>query len=32
MKACYFDLAFYLGRNTVGPIWVTLAGAGLASA
>ena len=29
MKAYYFDLAFYLGRNTVGQIWVTLAGAGL---
>jgi O-antigen/teichoic acid export membrane protein len=27
MKAFYFDIAFYLGRNTVGQIWVTLAGA-----
>ena len=27
LKAYYFDLAFHLGRNTVGQIWVTLAGA-----
>ena len=29
LKAYYFDLAFQLGRNTVGQIWVTLAGAGV---
>jgi O-antigen/teichoic acid export membrane protein len=27
LKAYYFDLAFHLGRNTVGQIWVTLVGA-----
>jgi O-antigen/teichoic acid export membrane protein len=29
LKAYYFDLAFYLGRNTVGQIWVSLGGAGV---
>jgi O-antigen/teichoic acid export membrane protein len=29
LKAYYFDLAFQLGRNTVGQIWVSLAGAGV---
>jgi O-antigen/teichoic acid export membrane protein len=29
LKAYYFDLAFHLGRNTTGQIWVTLAGAGV---
>jgi len=27
LKAYYFDLAFHLGRNTLGQIWVTLAAA-----
>jgi O-antigen/teichoic acid export membrane protein len=27
LKAYYFDLAFHLGRKTVGQIWVTLVGA-----
>lgn len=27
LKAFYFDLAFHLGRNTLGQIWVSIAGA-----